>query len=317
MTTTIIVSWRQPDNRPTRPAEPVPARQGPRTFPKCRTSVLAVLMDHRPTAAKQDITSTRTTGLLISIRDANEWQQVRDLSIDLIDFKEPSHGALAPTDPEPWHQAAADPLRRGRLSAALGSFRFAPQLAASLPAAFSYAKSCPAGAASTDELATFWAETKRALADPVELVAVAYADHVSANCPDHLAIFRRAADVGLRTWLIDTHDKSPNSSLTSCLTYQDLAELAALAESARATWVLAGSLTLAVAQKVVASGIRPDFFGVRGAVCDSGRDQPLVPEKAIQWTAWLATLRVSSHSDEPNLSRPAAFTEAPAKSPNS
>jgi uncharacterized protein (UPF0264 family) len=279
--------------------------------------VLAVPTDHQPTVAEQHARSVRTTGLLVSIRDADEWRQVRELVIDLIDFKEPSRGALAPTDPEQWHQAASDPLRRGRLSAALGNFRIAPQLAAHLPAAFSYAKCCPAGAVSVDELALSWAETKLALADPVELVAVAYADHVAANCPDHLAIFRRAADAGLRTWLIDTHDKSPGISLASCLTGQDLAELAALAESADATWVLAGSLTLTVAQQLVAGGIRPDFFGVRGAVCDRSRDQPLVGEKIRRWTDWLASLSVTSNPDEPSPSRPPEPIEVPARSTSS
>ena len=44
------------------------------------------------------------TGLLVSVRDAKEAQQAVSGGADVIDVKEPAHGALGAADPTVWSQ---------------------------------------------------------------------------------------------------------------------------------------------------------------------------------------------------------------------
>lgn len=257
------------------------------------------------------------SGLLISVRDAAEWQLVQDLPVDVIDFKEPEQGALAPTSPQLWKLAASAPLRNSSLSAALGSFQTAPLLARQLPREFAYAKACPAGAGSTDELATAWDRIRAALDESTQSVAVAYADYQSAHCPTPREIFLRAAQQGLRTWLIDTHSKSAGQDVTSFLSLAELRELAALAQAANAIWVLAGSLSLPTARRLSDQAIRPQLFGVRGDICDRTRETPIVRAKVEAWLTFL-NARPDTHRQEDERDRsPEPVTAAPATSPNS
>jgi uncharacterized protein (UPF0264 family) len=243
-----------------------------------------------PEDVKSDPPATRPNdriGLLVSIRDENEWMAIRHLPIDVIDFKEPQLGPLAAASPSLWGLAASDPSCRSLLSAALGECRDAVQIAHQVPGRFAYAKAGPAGISTIDDLADAWRRVRSLLTGSTDLVAVAYADYQAAECPSPEAIFRHAAAIGLRTWLLDTYEKVPGNDSLSRLGPQALREIASLAEHTAATWVLAGSISPTIARSLADAGIRPSLLGLRGSLCDGDRRNRIVPAKVESWIDWL------------------------------
>lgn len=246
-----------------------------------------------------DADSRSTIGLLVSVRSVDEFRQAACYPVEVLDFKEPQRGALAAADPQLWQQAAEEAPPACRLSAALGEWEDALKLATQVPARFSYAKAGPAGAASTAQLVDVWAELQQRLPRDVELVAVAYADHQRAQCPPPEAILQAAVAAGLRTWLIDTFDKTAGCDSLTWLGSERLYGIQQMAEQAGVRWVLAGSIGLRAAQDVIDQGVRPDLFGVRGAICDGTRSGEIVPARIGQWLNWLgASAAGIDHADD-------------------
>lgn len=221
-------------------------------------------------------------GLLVSVRSAAEWRRVVGLPVTVLDLKEPRRGALAAVSPELWRQAAREVPPHQRLSAALGEWDEANSLAALVPERFAFAKAGPARVAGVAGLRASWRALGERLAPGVELVAVAYADHQLAECPEPEEIFQAAAQAGLRTWLVDTYDKTGGDSICR-LGRERLQRIAALAQRHRARWVLAGSLRQAAAGELLAQGVRPTLFGVRGDVCAGDRTQQISPSRVSDW----------------------------------
>lgn len=243
--------------------------------------------------------SPRGTGLLVSVRSLQELRAIAELNVDVLDFKEPQQGPLAPADPAIWRQAAAQMPERCRLSAALGECGDAAELASRVPPRFAYAKAGPSASKTIARLVAPWAAIRSQLAGSVELVAVAYADHDKAQCAPPEAIFQAAARAGMRTWLVDTFDKTGGGNAATHLGAERLRDIERSARRCGASWVLAGSITSQTAEELLRQGIRPTFFGVRGDVCDGSRGGRVVAAKV---SAWLELLRLSAqdvnHGDD-------------------
>jgi len=226
--------------------------------------------------------------LLVSVRSLAEAEVAIAGGADVIDFKEPLAGALAPVNSEVWRQAASA-LPGHTLSAALGECESAAGLAADVPPNFRYAKAGPSETHTTDRLGRLWNGLD--LPAGVELVAVAYADHDAASCPRVEQVMRLAISQGRRKMLIDTFVKD-GSRLTDHLGTDELASLIAHARSAKLWIALAGSLQSNDAVELLARGISPDCWGVRGDVCvetSSGtamdrRTGTLDPRRIGRWT---------------------------------
>ena len=225
-------------------------------------------------------------GLLISVRNLSEADSIACLGIEVLDLKEPSDGPLAPVRPELWGQVTACYAGKLTLSAALGEFEQAIDIAAKLPNSFSFAKAGPSNCASLDNLNANWTTLREHLDREVRLVAVAYADHRAADCPSPMEIFKLAGQVGLKTWLLDTFVKDGRSTLDH-VTMLELSDLAELAKANRARWVLAGSMRLNTVKNFFRSGVKPSLFGVRGDVCDVTREGDISPHKVQQWLTML------------------------------
>lgn len=232
-------------------------------------------------------------GLLVSVRSREELDSIAGLGVDVIDFKEPRRGALAAASAELWNDAA-DRFSAGfsLLSAALGEQDSAANLAASVPPQFAFAKAGPAGVQTTERLVQQWKRLRTLLPEAVELVAVAYADHQNACCPEPEAIFAAASRAGLRTWLLDTYGKTDGRDSVGWMTVSRLTRLAAMAQESGSRWVLAGSIRSETALSLAHQNIRPDLFGVRGDVCDGSRGGRVVVEKVCRWLDLVACLRV-------------------------
>ena len=223
------------------------------------------------------------TGLLISVRSIAELTAIADLAVNVIDFKEPRLGALAATEPAVWARSVECVSSEQKLSAALGECDAAVAIAEHVPPRFTYAKAGPAAVESTQQLSRYWSRLRERLPESVELVAVAYADHQSANCPDPESIFAAAKASGIKTWLLDTFGKTDQQGVVHHIAIERFKRIREMADQAEAQWVLAGSIRIDDAIWLASQAIHPDLFGVRGDVCDTTRGGNVVAEKVVRW----------------------------------
>lgn len=231
--------------------------------------------------------STTTPGLLVSVRNVAEAVVAAELGVDIVDIKNPQRGALGAADPEVWRAVAEAVDPAIRLSAALGEALEADH-ADQVPARFGFAKAGPADCSTIAELTGHWQRIRSQLAAPVQLVAVAYADYQQANCPPPEAILQAAQASDIRWWLIDTFVKDGRSTLDH-LEAERLRELDATARRMGIGWVLAGSLRLENAP--VERGYCPHFVGLRGDVCEQGRNGTLAASRVQLWQQYLRELK--------------------------
>ncbi len=240
---------------------------------------------------------------LVSLRCETELRIAVDHPIDILDLKEPRRGPLAPSDRSLWETAVALVSRSnslpptgfregtiGVLSAALGEHEEAIAVAKFLPPEFTFAKVGPSGCRSVDQLRSLWDRLRSSFSGTTELVAVAYADHVSAKCPEPADIFDAAAKSGMGRCLIDTFSKDGRS------TFSHLSEdqLVAISDQARGLglwWTLAGSIRHDDLSRIRSSKITPDCIGVRGDACDDGRGGTLSVDRLKLWQKSLEKLR--------------------------
>ena len=241
--------------------------------------------DHLASSLRPLQRSGRSPQLLVSVRDAAEATIALAAGVDIVDLKEPTAGPLAPASPAVWRDVAERCQEMGSnvpLSAALGEPAEAVRIAIELPPAFAFAKMGPSGCRTPDQLGKRWETVRQRLPAATTLVAVAYADHEAARCLDPGQVIRLAASLGLRHFLVDTFTKDGRSILLT-LPPPSLRELVGAAQS-EGLWVaVAGSLTLAEAARILAEGIYPACFGVRGDVCRTGRESEICAEKLGLW----------------------------------
>ncbi len=247
-----------------------------------------------PTAATQ---AEWHPGLLVSVRSMAEFDAIVSLGVEVIDFKEPNLGPLAAADPALWARAvdSISLVPTQTLSAALGECEEAIHLASQVPPRFTYAKAGPAGVDSIERLSHYWEQLRQRLPAHVELVAVAYADHRDAGCPDPESIFTAARSRGIRTWLLDTFGKGAQQGVADRISLARFRSLQAMANQAGAQWVLAGSIRMDDAIGLSAQSIRPNLFGVRGDVCDGSRAGNVVSEKVSRWLELVRSLAKNHH----------------------
>jgi uncharacterized protein (UPF0264 family) len=244
--------------------------------------------------------------LLVSVRSRDEAVLAARAGVDVIDFKEPSDGPLAPVQPQVW-QAAERELPGAKLSAALGESSTAIELAAFVPASFRYAKVGPSGVPEISQLQHLWQSIH--LPKSVELVPVAYADHEQAGCCAATEVLRAVIASGRSRLLIDTYLKD-GRSLTDHLGVLQLTEILTEARVAGVWVALAGSVRLEQAECLHGLGIVPDCWGVRGDVCryddDAARRRSghLDADRVRRWIERVSRNRVTSFSSQAHSGDP-------------
>ena len=236
----------------------------------------------------------RRTSLLVSVRDRDEFDVVRSSGVDIIDWKEPSAGALGPVSATHWRSAAAacvewDASLSGRplLSAALGEPEQAMGVVDELPGEFAFAKVGLSGWDAAAKVRDVWQSIRARLSPQTELVAVAYADFARAGSLDPESVFQAAAEAGLRYALIDTFAKEGHTTLDH-LGCDGLLRLQRVAERSGLWWALAGSIRIDSWTPLLAAGVAPDCVGVRGDVCERDREGRLDPGRVTKWIETLA-----------------------------
>jgi (5-formylfuran-3-yl)methyl phosphate synthase len=210
------------------------------------------------------------TGLLVSVRSAEEACAARRGGATVIDVKEPTRGALGAADEAVWRQIQAA-VPGAPLSAALGELLDPDSSArAARAGGFDWVKFGLAGAARHADWQRRLQEAIRGLPPGTAAVAVVYVDWSECDAPRPETVIDAALSQNLSGVLFDTFVKDRR-----CLfDWIDVTALRAhcrrIRRASPARIVLAGRLGLDDVASTVSCG--PDLLGVRGAVCDGGRE---------------------------------------------
>jgi (5-formylfuran-3-yl)methyl phosphate synthase len=234
------------------------------------------------------------TALLVSVRSAAEALAALAGGAALIDAKEPARGSLGRADNAVIREIVAAVAGRVPVSAALGEW--AEELCDVPDAELTYVKWGFAGCASRAD----WRDDLSRLLDRQrrpQVVLTAYADWQCARAPAIEEVFDLARRHPGSTLLVDTHCKDAANSLgkqrptlLDWLPAPWIADLCARCREAHIKIALAGSLGPAEIRDLAAA--RPDWFAVRGAVCDSDRHGTVQAEKVRRLVELLTPIHV-------------------------
>lgn len=208
------------------------------------------------------------SGLLVSVRDADEARTALDSGATLIDVKEPTNGPLGRADSVVIDEVIASVGERVPVSAAMGELRDGGE--SPVPSRLTYVKWGIAGVPSLAELGRAWRhQLDSRSSDGPTPVAVAYVDHERAGCPDPVAVAGLAVETfGMRVFLLDTWSKD-GSTLLDWIETEKLAALVMGLMCSDVRVALAGSLGEQEIDCLLP--LCPDWFAVRGAACVGGR----------------------------------------------
>lgn len=227
------------------------------------------------------------TGLLVSVRTADEATAALDAGAALIDVKDPSRGPLGIAHHEAVAAVVAAVGDRVPVSAALGEFSptILTDAAWHLELPLTYVKWGLAGYKDQPGWGEDLLVTRRQVPARTEVVAVAYADWEKANSIPPAEVAKFAKRFRYRAFLLDTFAKDGKTLLD----HLPLAELTELVKSLKRGMVqvaLGGSLKLEQVKQL--AGVGADWLAVRGAVCVGGkRDAELDPVRVKKWAAAL------------------------------
>jgi uncharacterized protein (UPF0264 family) len=234
------------------------------------------------------------TGLLVSVRDADEARDAVEAGADLIDIKEPLAGPLGAAAPETIAEIIRVVAGRRPLSVALGELagqtatfgdRLAPGirfaklgLAGSVSQAFQ-----PDHAANGSKNPTWqtrWQQATEQFPSGTSPVAVIYADFESAAAPPPDEVIARGRELACRAMLIDTFDKR-GPGLLGHLSLGEIQRLVTSARTANLLVVLGGQIIADHLPDLLP--LAPDYIAVRGAVCRGDRAGRLDPDRVRQF----------------------------------
>ena len=211
--------------------------------------------------------------LLASVKDADEAGIALLGGADIIDFKDPAHGALGALPPEVIASGVGRVARRAPTSATAGDWPLDPVV---------LTKAAERIAATGVDFVKLGLLPDEGLAGCIEALAPLAARHrtVAVFCGDRgvpLQALRALRDAGFAGAMIDTFDKS-TGSLRQHLDERSLRAFIELARDLGLMTGLAGSLRVADIGPLAALG--PDLLGFRGALCQpGGRAAPLCVER--------------------------------------
>lgn len=206
--------------------------------------------------------------LLVSVRNVAEAMIALDGGAAIIDVKEPSRGPLGRADDETIAEIVRAVKDRRPVSAAMGEWAAQPTAIPSV--GLTYIKW---GLARCQGEPT-WRDALQPTPSPApQRVLVAYADWQCASAPSVDEVFEVAAHNPGSVMLVDTHCKDANNvirkakpTLLDWLPQAWIVEFCDRCRRAGVKIALAGSLGPAEIAELLPA--RPDWFAVRGAVCD-------------------------------------------------
>jgi len=262
------------------------AGASPLPFRRCPGSLYFFEVADAPRPAA----STRS-GLLVSVRNAAEATAALEGGADLIDVKEPRHGALGRASDDVIAEVVRRVAGRRPVSAALGEL--AELRDAQTVAGLAFVKCGLANLASPKRWERQLLSLRQRIGNqpqPPEVVTVAYADWKRAGAPPWPDVAKFALRHPGGVLLLDTFDKTwrPRgkqrrpATLLDWLTLDEVRQLCQQCHAAGVRIALAGSLR--VPQVLQLADARPTWFAVRGGVCESNkRDGEVHVLKVRDW----------------------------------
>ncbi len=221
------------------------------------------------------------TQLLVSVRSATEAAAARRGGAALIDVKEPMRGALGRASDDVITDVVRAVAGARPVSAALGEFL--DTFTDDLPSCKSHLTYLKWGLhrCRSEREGVWQDELKRIICRLADhppnprVVAVAYADwrRAHAPAPEEVCSFAIAHPVG--AFLLDTWEKD-GSTLLHWLSPREIERLGERCRAAGVPIALAGSLGLREIGELLP--LRPDWFAVRGAVCQGRRRGATIDE---------------------------------------
>jgi len=231
------------------------------------------------------------SGLIVSVRTEEEADRAIEGGATLLDVKEPRNGSLGRPPAEVIQSILAQVAGRMPVSAAMGELLETPHLPPRH--GLEYVKWGLAGYGGKD-----WRGAMIATRKELERrhftcrpVAVAYADWKLACAPLPNSICDFACDCRFDVLLVDTWEKNG----TTLLDWMSLSQLFGVAEQCRFSktrLALAGSLGPSEIAEL--SSLEPDWFAVRGAVCQGGARGSTIDTSAVRQIADVASGRSTS-----------------------
>ncbi len=239
--------------------------------------------------------------LLVSVRDANEALLVSQYGIGIIDAKEPRAGSLGKVPDVELREVLKVVPPGQNLSLALGeldasnAFDWDHQLLAQ----FDYAKIGLSRAADRRDWEADLFNLMSRLPANVSRVAVAYVDYERCRAPRIAQVISAGIGCGCTSVLLDTYGKSAGDLFA----YLDLPQLRQIVREIKAhemQVVVAGSISNRTLPAVL--DCEPDFVGVRGAVCQGGRESRIDETELSRFVNLFLKLRETKFS-HPNALR--------------
>jgi (5-formylfuran-3-yl)methyl phosphate synthase len=229
------------------------------------------------------MSSTTPTGLLISVRSAEEALVALEHGADLIDVKDPSRGPLGAAHHEIVSAVLEAVGGAVPVSAALGEWtpNAITEAHWHLKLPLQFLKWGLAGYGNPAGWGEDLLETRRQVSASTEVVCVAYADWEAAKSLPPAELVKFAKRYRYRAFLFDTYAKN-GQTLLDHLSIAELTEFVANLKRSQIAVALGGSLKLEQIKQVKPIGA--DWLAVRGAVCAGGtRDGLLDPVRIDKW----------------------------------
>jgi (5-formylfuran-3-yl)methyl phosphate synthase len=203
------------------------------------------------------------TRFLASVRDPAEAETVLAAGADIVDLKDPAHGALGAVAAGTIEACVTRIAGRAPVSATVGDLPMQPEIVCDAVAATAAlgVDDVKLGLTPGGDPETCFARL-RAMDLPSGLILVVFADARPAFDPVEAAL-----QVGARGLMLDTAGKGEGALPD----HMSIAALGAFVEAARAAGLmagLAGSLEAAHVPPLLA--LKPDVIGFRGALCRDG-----------------------------------------------
>ncbi len=221
------------------------------------------------------------TGLLVSVRSADEVAAALAGGADLIDVKEPAKGPLAPAEAEVVAAVVSAVKGKVPVSAALGEW--SPNAITDahwhLELKLDYVKWGLANYAPVVGWGEDLLDTRRQLPAGIEMVAVAYADWERAKSIPPAELVRFAKRFRFKAFLLDTWGKD-GKTLPDFMKPAEVTELVESLKRVGITVAVGGSLRPEHAKQLKAAA--PDYYAVRSSACAAGKRDGVIDEARVK-----------------------------------
>lgn len=208
--------------------------------------------------------------VLVSVRNVEEAKIALKAGVDLIDLKDPIKAPMGMIDLPLILQIQNAMPKNINLSMACGELCDMQNLGDILPVGMSFYKFGLSNCKSSgDWVNHLIAQIKKVVRfnNTAFVVPVLYGDFLKANSIKPSEVLKYLSEHPLYAIMIDTWGKD-GSSILDFATMKELLEIQELCKARNIKFALAGSLNLRHAGTLVNEGVRPEWLGFRGAVCN-------------------------------------------------